>query len=223
MIQETKELTGRYTECALLRVHLESEPLGSLENLALILQLANQIMIDVIHGTLVCGTGILQPKGHDHVFEQSHGTEYSECSLVYVLRSHKNLIVAGVAIHETQNLVAGSRIDQRFHNGHQVFILRCGPVEVPKIHVDSPPAILLLYRYNAIYPLGIPARPDEPYLQHLLYLFLNLFQDFGPHLMRSLLKWPKSFLEREPMFDDASVQSRHLHAITGKTIRVLLQ
>jgi hypothetical protein len=84
MIQETKELTGRYTECALLRVHLESEPLGSLENLALILQLANQIMIDVIHGTLVCGIDILQPKGHDHVFEQSHGTGYSECSLVYV-------------------------------------------------------------------------------------------------------------------------------------------
>jgi hypothetical protein len=33
-----------------------------------------------------------------------------------------------------------------------------------------------------------------------------------------LLKWPKSFLEREPMLDDASVQSRHLHVISGKTI-----
>jgi hypothetical protein len=65
-------------------------------------------MIDVIHGTLVRGAGILQPKGHDHIFEQSHGTGYSECSLVYVFQSHGNLIVASVAIHETQNLVAGS-------------------------------------------------------------------------------------------------------------------
>jgi hypothetical protein len=138
-------------------------------------QLADQIMIDVIHGTLVRGTGILQPKGHDHVFEQSHGTGYSECSLVYVFWGHENLIVAVVAIHETQNLVAGSRVDQRFRNGHRVFILRCGPVEVPKIHADSPPAILLLYGYNARNPFGIPARPDEPCLQHLLYLFLNLF------------------------------------------------
>jgi hypothetical protein len=132
-------------------------------------------MIVVIHGVLVRGTGILQPKGHDHVFEQSHGTGYSECSLVYVFWGHENPIVAGVAIHETQNLVADNRDDQRFHNGHQVFILRCGLVEVPKIQADSPPAILLLYGYNARNPFSIPARLDEPCLQHLLYLFLNLF------------------------------------------------
>jgi hypothetical protein len=34
MNQETYELTGRYTECALLRVHLESKPPGLLKNLA---------------------------------------------------------------------------------------------------------------------------------------------------------------------------------------------
>jgi hypothetical protein len=132
-------------------------------------------MIDVIHGALVRGAGILQPKGHDHVFKQSHDTRYLECSLVYVFWGHENLIVAGVAIHETQNLVADSCIDQRFRNGHRVFILWCGPVEVPEIHTDSPPAILLLYGYNARNPFGIPARPDEPGLQHFLYLFLNLF------------------------------------------------
>jgi hypothetical protein len=132
-------------------------------------------MIDVIHGALVHGAGILQPKGHDHVLEQSHGTGYSECSLVYVYWGHENLIVANIAIHETQNLVANSRVDQRFCNRHRVFILRYGPVEVPEIHADSPLAILLLYGYNARNPFSIPARPDEPCLQHLLYLFLNLF------------------------------------------------
>jgi hypothetical protein len=74
-------------------------------------------MIDVIHDALVQGAGILQPKGHDHVFEQFHDTGYSECSLVYVFWGHENMIVADVAIHETQNLVAGSRVDQRFRNG----------------------------------------------------------------------------------------------------------
>jgi hypothetical protein len=104
-----------------------------------------------------------------------------------------------------------------------VFILRCGLVEVPEIHADSPLAILLLYRYNARNPFGIPARPVEPCLQHLLYLFLDLFQDFGPPLTRSLLKWLKSFLERELMFDNASVLSRHLRVIPSKIIEVLLQ
>jgi hypothetical protein len=132
-------------------------------------------MIDVIHGVLVRGTGILQPKGHDHVFKQSLGTGYSECSLVYAFWGHENLIVASVAIHETQNLVADSRVDQCFRNGHRVFILWCDPVEVLEIHADSPPTILLLYGYNTGNPFGIPARPDEPCLQHLLYLFLNLF------------------------------------------------
>jgi hypothetical protein len=138
-------------------------------------QLADQIIKDVIHGVLVRGAGILQPKGHDHVFEQSHDIGYSDCSLVYVFLCHENLIIAGVAIHETHNLVAGSRVDQRFRNGHWVFILRCGPVEVPEIHADSPPAILLLYGLNAGNPFGIPARPNESCLQLLLYLFLNLF------------------------------------------------
>jgi hypothetical protein len=68
-------------------------------------------MIDVIRGALVRGAGILQLKGHDHVFEQSHDTGHSECSLVYVFWGHVNLIAVGVAIHETQNLVTGSRVD----------------------------------------------------------------------------------------------------------------
>jgi hypothetical protein len=111
------------------------------------------------------------PKGHDHVFEQSHGTRHSECSLVYIFWSHENLNVADVAIHETQNLVAGSRIDQCFRNGHWVFILQCGSVEVLEIHTNSPPAILLLYRYNVGNQLDISARPNELCLQHFLSLY----------------------------------------------------
>jgi hypothetical protein len=67
-------------------------------------------MIDVIHGALERGAGILQPKGHDHVFEQSHDTGYSECSLVYVLWGHENLIVAGVAIHELRILLPAATL-----------------------------------------------------------------------------------------------------------------
>jgi hypothetical protein len=39
-------------------------------------------------------------------------------------------------------------IDQHFRNRHWEFIFWCGSIEVPKIHADSPPDILLLYRYN---------------------------------------------------------------------------
>jgi len=45
----------------------------------------------------------------------------------------------------------------------------------------------------------------RPHIPTLLYLFLNLLQNFGLHLACPLLKRPKSTLEREPMLDDASI------------------
>ncbi|PVH38755.1 hypothetical protein PAHAL_5G345500 [Panicum hallii] len=132
--------------------------------------------------------------------------------------SHKNLVITSIAIHETQHLMTSSRINQRFRNRHRVLIFWCRSVEIPKVYTDSPPAILLLYRHNTGNPFSIPASSDEACFYHLFDFFLDFFQDFGLHLLRSLLERPKSWLEREPMLNNTSVQPRHLCVVPGKII-----
>ena len=48
-------------------------------------QLADEIMKNVIHDTLIRCTGIFQSRGHDQVLEQPDRTWYSERGLVYIL------------------------------------------------------------------------------------------------------------------------------------------
>src|SRR6185312_411659 len=121
------------------------------------------------------------------------------------------------------HFVTGSSVDQHFCHGHRIFVLWRRSVEVSEIHTDSPSAILLLYRDHTGDPFCIPTWPDELCVQHLLHLFLDLLQDFSLHLPCSLLKRLKSFLKREPMFDDASIQTGHFSIIPRKTIPVFLQ
>src|SRR5215218_10417236 len=101
--------------------------------------------------------------------------------------------------------MTSSRIDQCLCYWHRIFILWSGTIEIPKIYGDAPSAILLLHRYNIGNPFSVPAWPDEPGVQHLLDLLLDFHQDFGLHLSCSLLEWPKSFLQREPMVNETSV------------------
>ncbi|PVH36574.1 hypothetical protein PAHAL_6G108200 [Panicum hallii] len=103
-------------------------------------------MKNIINGTLICSTSILQTKSHNHIFKQAHCSRHSECGFVYILRGHENLVITSVAIHETQDLVTSSRIDQHLYNRHWIFILRSSSVEVSEVHADTPSAILLLYR-----------------------------------------------------------------------------
>ncbi|PUZ44932.1 hypothetical protein GQ55_8G177400 [Panicum hallii var. hallii] len=106
-------------------------------------------MENVVHGTLICSASILQTKSHDHILEQTHRSRYSEHGFVYILRGHKNLVITGVTIHETQDFVTSNRIDQCLCNRHWVLIFRSSPVEVSEVHVNSPSAVLLLYRTSA--------------------------------------------------------------------------
>ncbi|PVH36469.1 hypothetical protein PAHAL_6G079500 [Panicum hallii] len=106
-------------------------------------------MEDVVHGTLIRSTSIFQTESHNHILEQAHRSRHSECSFVYIFRGHENLIIPSVTIHETQNFVTSSRINQYFCNRHWVFILRSSPIEISEIHANPPPAILLLHGTSA--------------------------------------------------------------------------
>src|SRR6185503_5533579 len=166
--QESQKLTGRYAKGTFLWVHFEPKLPSPLQDLTQIFQvspsrcgldhdiinvdlyqLADEIMKNVIHGTLICCTGIFQSKGHDQVLEQPDRTWYSERGLVYILWGHKNLIVASITIYKAHHLMASCCVDQRFCNRHQILIFwRCS-VEISKIHADSPSAIFFLYRDHA--------------------------------------------------------------------------
>ena len=52
-------------------------------------QFADEIMKNVIHGALICRTGIFQSKGHNQVLEQADRAWYSECGLAYILWAMK--------------------------------------------------------------------------------------------------------------------------------------
>ena len=118
---------------------------------------------------------------------------------------HKDLVIAHISIHEGQDLVTSSSVNQCFRDRRWVLVFWRRSVEVPEIHADPPSAILLLHRYHTRNPFCISTRPDEPSFQHLLHLLFNLLEDFGLHLSCPLLERPKSLLEREPMFDDTSI------------------
>src|SRR6185436_18379266 len=136
-------------------------------------QSADEIVKNIIHGTLVHCNGILQSKGHNQVLEQANCAWHSERSLVHVFRGHEDLVATGITVHETHHLVASSGVDQCFCNRPRVFILRSCSVEISKIDADTPSAILLLHRHHTGDPLCTPARPDEPSIQHLLNFFLD--------------------------------------------------
>src|SRR6185312_8023542 len=112
-------------------------------------QFADEIMKDIIHGTLVRCTGIFQSKGHHQVFEQANRAWYSECSLVHIFWGHEDLVVAGITVHKTHHLVAGSCVDQCLCNRHRVLVLWRRSVEISKIDANTPSAILLLHRYHS--------------------------------------------------------------------------
>src|SRR6185503_16133158 len=96
-------------------------------------QSADEIMKNVIHGTLVRCTGILQSKGHNQVFEQANCAWHSERGFIHVFWGHEDLVVTGVAIHKTHHFVASSGVDQRLCNRHWAFILWSCSVEISKI------------------------------------------------------------------------------------------
>ena len=60
-------------------------------------------MKNVIHGALICCTGIFQSKGHNQVLEQADRAWYSERGLTYILWGHEDLVVAGITIHKAQH------------------------------------------------------------------------------------------------------------------------
>src|SRR6185437_144216 len=99
--------------------------------------LANDFMEDVIHGSLVCCSSVLQTKSHDNPFKQTNMSWTSECSFMNIFLSHEYLIVSSIPIHETDHFMSCSSIHQYIGNWHWVTIHRRSFVEISEIDAHT--------------------------------------------------------------------------------------
>ncbi|CAL2237870.1 unnamed protein product [Prunus armeniaca] len=67
---------------------------------------ADLLLENFVHEPLVGCSGVLQPKGHDLVAVGPSLDDERGLHLVIIV--HHNLIIAGVSIHEAEQLIAGS-------------------------------------------------------------------------------------------------------------------
>ena len=131
---------------------------------------------DPVDQPLESGTGILQAEGHHLVTIQTFVGDKGR--LLLILRIHSNLVVAGESIHETQQLVAGSSVDQLINLREREAIFWASLVEVCIVDADPPLAASFLHHYHIGQPLGIAGLSDEPCLEELANLFVYSLLSF---------------------------------------------
>jgi hypothetical protein len=71
----------------------------------------------VIHGSLMSGAIILQSKGHDNLLIQPDMARAPESSFCDVFYGHKYLIVPSTTIHEADDFVSCSSVDNASATG----------------------------------------------------------------------------------------------------------
>src|SRR6185503_11030809 len=123
--------------------------------------LADDLMENIVHGSLVCCSSVLQPKSHDNPLEQTDMPWTSECSFMNIFLSHEYLIISSISIHETDHLMPCSSIHQHIGNWHWITIHRRSFVEISEIDAHTQLPVFLIYRNHIGYPFSISALPDE--------------------------------------------------------------
>src|ERR1051325_6292710 len=102
---------------------------------------------------LVCGTSIFQPKRHDLVIESA--PLYNESSLFHIFGSHLDLIVIGETIHEREDFVLCSIVNQDINMWEQKIVFQDRFIHVSVIYTCVHFAILLRYGHRVRNPLWI--------------------------------------------------------------------
>src|ERR1043165_3242866 len=113
----------------------------------------NHVMKQCYHSTLISGACILQSEWHDLVAESTPLCNKS--SLLHVFGSHFDLIATGETIHEGENFVLSSVINQNINVRKWKIVFRTRFVQISIVHTHSYLAILLRYGYSITTPLRI--------------------------------------------------------------------
>ena len=96
---------------------------------------------DCAHGTLICGSDILQSKGHHSV--AVHSQWRSEGCVLLVFWIHLDLIVSGESVHERHPLEPTRIINHDIRDWEREFIFGTGCIEITKINASASLPILL--------------------------------------------------------------------------------
>src|ERR1044072_3387867 len=113
----------------------------------------NHVVKQCHHGTLISGARVLQSERHNLVAEST--PLCNESSLLHVFRSHFDLIVIEETIHEGENFVLSSVVNQDINMRKWKIVFRTRSVQISVIHTHSYFAILLRYGYYVCNPLWI--------------------------------------------------------------------
>src|ERR1051325_465511 len=113
----------------------------------------NHIMKQCNHSTLISGACVLQSEWHNLVAESAPLCDKS--SLLHVFGSHFDLIVTAETIHEGENFVLSSVVNQNINMRKRKIVFRTRFVQISVIHTHSYLTILLRYGYHICNPLRI--------------------------------------------------------------------
>src|ERR1051325_6879779 len=111
------------------------------------------------HGTLISGACVLQSERHNLVTEGPPLCNKS--SLLHVFGSHFDLIVTGKTIHEGEDLMLSSVVNQNINMRKWEIVFRTRFVQISVIHTHSHFTILLRYGYHVCNPLRIRSNSQE--------------------------------------------------------------
>lgn len=89
----------------------------------------------ICHGMLECGAHILKIERHDTICE---GTpRCCECGLVLILGAYVNLIVIEEAIHEGEEFMIGTYIDDLVNKGCRIIAFGTCPIKIVEVHAHA--------------------------------------------------------------------------------------
>jgi len=162
-------------------------------------QLADELVENKIHGSLIGSTSIFQAKSHDYPLKQTNINRTSKCSLRNIILNHEYLIVSCIAIHKTNNPMSSYSINQQIGNWHWITIHRRGFIEIPKVNANTKFSILFVDRNNIGNPFGISILPNKLSLNEFGYFGLNIGKNIRVTLACRLLMCPKSRFHRQLM------------------------
>jgi hypothetical protein len=101
-------------------------------------------MKNVCHGVLESGSTVVEAERNDTIRKITpRGTE---CNFVLIGYVNLNLVVARETVHEEQNLMIGTIIDNLVNKGHWKVLFGIGVIEIATIYTNTDSALFFVDR-----------------------------------------------------------------------------
>ena len=146
-----------------------------------------------------------------------------ERGLFLVVWVHTDLVVAGEAIHKTEEFMAGRGVHDEIYPRQREIVLWACFVDVSEVDTESPLAIFFFDEYDVGQKLKILYLPDRSLLEEFADLlidgFLSLWHEAPPLLLDRFEGWA----DVQPMSYYCRVNSSHVRLLPCEDVLVLSQ